>query len=344
MRCAKSTGVFRTSAGGRWRQRRLLILCYHGISLDDEHKWNPRLYMPPGLFEQRLALLHKNGCNVLPLDEAILRMYDGTLPPMSVTITFDDGFHDFYAKAYPLLRRYGYLATVYLTTSYCGRNSPVFNPACYYLLWKARGRVLDGCNFGISSMLDLTTPDGIDRARLALTSFVTSHSLDGNAKSRLLLDLCGSIGIDYTELTRNRLLQLMSPAEIRELASAGVNFQLHTHRHRAPASRDLFFREIQENRKHILDLTGRNPVHLCYPSNEYRLDFLPWLVQLSVSTATTCDAGLASQRSNTLLLPRLVDHCGLSNIEFESWLYGCAEFLPKRKVAARVSYTRSGTT
>lgn len=88
--------------------------------------------------------------------------------------------------------------------------------------------------------------------------------------------------------------------------------------------------EIRENREHILKLTGRNPVHLCYPSNEYRLDLLPWLTQLSVSSATTCEAGLASRRSNTLLLPRLVDHCGLSNIEFESWLCGCAEFLPNR--------------
>lgn len=330
LRSAQKTGAFRIAARSGWRQSRLLILCYHGISLDDEHEWNPNLYMPPAAFEQRLALLKRNGCRVLPLDEAIRKLYDGGLPPNSVALTFDDGNHDFYAKAYPLLRAYGFPATVYLTTWYSEHNQPVFDPACHYLLWKARGRILDGCGFGVSEQLDLRTPEGVDRARWSLLHFAADRALDGAAKDELLKALAAAVGFDYAELACKRLFHLMSPPEVRELAAAGIDFQLHTHRHRTPPDRDPFIHEVRDNRDRIRALTGRDPVHFCYPSGVCKPEFLPWLAEESIASATTCEPGIASPRSNPLLLPRLVDHGGLNVVEFEGWLCGFSAFLPRR--------------
>jgi len=329
LRAARNTGAFRTAANSRWRQRRLLILCYHGVSIEDEHEWNPEMYMPPATLERRFALLRDNGFRVLPLDEALKGLYRGSLPPRSVALTFDDGLYDFYRNAYPLLKKFGFPATVYLTTWYSGRSQPVFDPACHYLLWKARGAVLDGGQFGIPQQLDLRTPAALDRARWALLNFAR-RCLDGEAKQDLLKQLARAAGVDYAELARKRLLQIMTPDEVRELARAGIDFQLHTHRHRTPSDRDLFLREIQDNRERLQALTGRNPVHFCYPSGIHKPEFLPWLAGVSIASATTCEPGLASPRSNPLLLPRLVDHCGLHEVEFEAWLYGCSAFLPRR--------------
>src|SRR5271157_500696 len=93
---AKRTGYFAAVASSAWRRNRFVILCYHGIALDDEHRWNPYLYITADLLRRRLETLRKFGCNLLPLGEAVERLYKGSLPARSVVLTFDDGFFDFY--------------------------------------------------------------------------------------------------------------------------------------------------------------------------------------------------------------------------------------------------------
>src|SRR6202035_4607133 len=78
------------------RDSKLLILCYHGISLDDEHQWLGGLYLSADRFRERLELLKASDANVMSLDEGLERLRAGSLPSRSVVITFDDGFHDFY--------------------------------------------------------------------------------------------------------------------------------------------------------------------------------------------------------------------------------------------------------
>ena len=107
LRALKTSGVFDLVAASRWRQNRLLILCYHGTALEDEHQWRPALYVDPRVLEQRLEMLKQGGYAVLALGEGLQRLQAGTLPPRSVAITFDDGTYDFYRRAYPLLKQYG---------------------------------------------------------------------------------------------------------------------------------------------------------------------------------------------------------------------------------------------
>ena len=41
LRVLRGSGIFSLVKNSRWRQQRLLILCYHGTSLEDEHLWRP---------------------------------------------------------------------------------------------------------------------------------------------------------------------------------------------------------------------------------------------------------------------------------------------------------------
>lgn len=335
LRSLKTLGAFSVVQGSAWRRRRLLILAYHGVSLDDEHLWDGALYMPPDCFAARMRALKKSGATVLPLGEAVERLYADDLPERSVALTFDDGAYDFARQAFPVISEFGFPVTLYLTTFYTHFNKPVFDVFCSYLLWKGRAGRLDLKELtGEPLSLNLSA-DGARAAALgALHRFARERGLSAEEKDALASELAKRLGIDYEELAARRLMHLLRPEEVRQLAEAGVDVQLHTHRHRVPLSRELFRREIEDNRASIREMTGRDATHFCYPSGVHDPSFLPWLTELGIRSATTCDTGYASRASERLLLPRLLDVTSLSPIEFEGWLTGVSAALPRRRGAS----------
>jgi peptidoglycan/xylan/chitin deacetylase (PgdA/CDA1 family) len=335
LKSLKTSGVLTLVHNSRWRRQRLLILAYHGLSLDDEHEWDGSLYLQPERFRERLRLLKKSGCAVLPLDEAVERLYAGDLPERSVALTFDDGNYDFYEQAYPLLQEFGFPVTVYLTTFYSGYNKPVFDVITSYLLWKGRGQNLSFKPLtGRELKIDLSAADARAAAWAELRLFTKEQHLSAEEKDALASRLAAELKIDYEGLLARRLLHLLKPEEVTQLALAGVDVQLHTHRHRVPLDHDLFAREIEDNRDSIKIMTGTLAAHFCYPSGVYEAAFLPWLEELKVVSATTCETGFATRDSHPLLLPRLLDNSSLSAVEFEGWLAGVSSVLPRRRIAA----------
>jgi peptidoglycan/xylan/chitin deacetylase (PgdA/CDA1 family) len=143
-----------------------------------------------------------------------------------------------------------------------------------------------------------------------------------------------ALGLDYDAIFSRRLLHLMTADEVREVAAAGFDVQLHTHRHRTPEDRATFLREIEDNRASIARILGAGErIHFCYPSGVYRRSFVPWLREAGVASATTCDFRLAAPGDEVLLLPRLVDTGNITPLEFEACLAGVADFLPHRRRA-----------
>lgn len=89
------------------------LLIYHRIGggTPDE------LDLPTPTFEWQLDVLEAH--DVVPLDTALDRLDAGDTRP-SVVLTFDDGFDDVHANAWPLLRERGLPFTVYLASGYVG--------------------------------------------------------------------------------------------------------------------------------------------------------------------------------------------------------------------------------
>jgi peptidoglycan/xylan/chitin deacetylase (PgdA/CDA1 family) len=331
----RGSGIFRWVTNSQWRQERLLILCYHGTSLEDEHLWRPELYIQPQKLEQRLESLKKGDFSVLPLGEALQQLRAGTLPPRSVALTFDDGGYDFFRQAYPLLKRYGFPATVYQTTYYTSVELPIFNLICSYMLWTRRCEVIaDGEGLALQKPLDLRTEASRSAVLQELIQLSERKHRTGLEKDEIAAQLARVLKIDYSRLRAKRILQLMNERELQEISHNGVEVQLHTHRHRTPEDEALFRKEIQENRSTIHKATAKEPVHFCYPSGVYHPAFLPWLRKENVVSATTCDVGLAERRSESLLLPRFIDHQNRTQLEFESWITGVGDLLAVRRKAA----------
>ncbi len=52
-----------------------------------------------------------------------LRVTQKNLPGRAILLTFDDGYEDFFTHAYPLLREYGFSATVFLVADRVGQTN-----------------------------------------------------------------------------------------------------------------------------------------------------------------------------------------------------------------------------
>jgi peptidoglycan/xylan/chitin deacetylase (PgdA/CDA1 family) len=316
-----------------WRHQRLLILCYHGVSLADEHEWFPGLYVSPAHLQQRLVSLQRLHCNVLPLGEAVRRLYAGNLPPRSVALTFDDGYFDFQARALPVLRQFGYPATVYLTTGRVDRNLPNVNLSMSYAVWRSKHERFDGRGIpGLGGEFRLG--DAAERQQLVqriIDALNGEHSAE-HRRDDVVRTVVERAGLDYEDFVASRILTLLRPDEVGVLARQGVDFQLHTHQHRTPEDPQEFMKDLLFNRERLHDMTGQWATHFCYPSGNYRTEYPAHLRRCGIESATTCDPGIAASHDDPLLLPRFVDTSGVSPLVFESWVTGVAARLPRRTI------------
>jgi peptidoglycan/xylan/chitin deacetylase (PgdA/CDA1 family) len=67
-------------------------------------------------FADQMAYLHREGYTTISLDDFVA-FQDGkvTLPAKPIMLTFDDGFVSVYRYAFPILKRYGMKATIFVT-------------------------------------------------------------------------------------------------------------------------------------------------------------------------------------------------------------------------------------
>ena len=104
---------------------RVPILMYHEIAPRSET--SSRLAVSPDAFAAQLAYLHDEGFHTVTAAELskVVAGGDGKLPDRAVALTFDDGFADFHSRAMPLLDRYGFTATLFVTTGWVSDAGPL---------------------------------------------------------------------------------------------------------------------------------------------------------------------------------------------------------------------------
>jgi peptidoglycan/xylan/chitin deacetylase (PgdA/CDA1 family) len=309
-----------------WRRKRLLIVCFHGVSMYDEHQCYPGFFLPEEDFRRKLQLIRDLDLTVLPLDEAVARLSAGTLPPRSITITIDDGFYAAYVKAAPVLAEFGYPATVYLTTHYIHYDRAPFDNICGYVLWKGRGRQLKSPRVFASPAL--VTGENQPALAAAIYEYARINNLNSAEKDELAAELAGCLGIDYEDLRRKRLFHLVRPDEIRSWKN--VDFQLHTHRHRVSRDKATFQESVRRNASELRIITGTESRHFAYPSGAYLPEHEDWLRELGILSGATCVTGIATRRSNVMFLPRVMDTAHLRPTELAAWMTGCAALLPTK--------------
>lgn len=100
------------------KQYQVPILTYHSIA----PAWfEPLNNVQPEHFVQQMAYLRQQGYVVLSLSQFIDAQRSGRAHDRkSVVITFDDGYENNYAAAYPVLKKYGFPATIFVEVAHLG--------------------------------------------------------------------------------------------------------------------------------------------------------------------------------------------------------------------------------
>ncbi|MGD8282916.1 MAG: polysaccharide deacetylase family protein [Desulfobacterales bacterium] len=93
------------------------ILTYHRFA----ESCSSPLCMPEKTFDLHMKYLKENGYHAITGDELLAFLeYRQGIPKKSVLITMDDGYRSVYNIAYPILKKYGFTATIFIYTSFVG--------------------------------------------------------------------------------------------------------------------------------------------------------------------------------------------------------------------------------
>ena len=94
------------------------ILTYHDFG------YGTGIQISPENFEWQMHYLKEKHYNVISLDELVEGIKKGKkFPRNTVVITMDDGYKDNFTYAYPVLKKYGFPATIFLIANNIGTNA-----------------------------------------------------------------------------------------------------------------------------------------------------------------------------------------------------------------------------
>lgn len=328
----KIVGFFKIAK--HFSKRNLLILAYHGIEIEDESEFSPKLFIKRTTLKKRMACLKENGFHVVPLSKATDISNWGRLPDNSIVITVDDGWYSTLSEAHDVFSHYSFPYTLYITSYYVGKESPVLNVVLRYMIWKTNitSVGLDQLEEeGLKGTYPLASLHEKKSVKIILVKYLNSLPTH-EAKVNFISKLANLFSVDYRDIEKSRRLSLLSQDEIIDMAKQGVNIQLHSHRHTMHHNDvDAFKNEIIQNRLMLEHTVKSTMTHFCYPSGDYAPDSEAWLRGLGVDSATTCHAGFVSEQTNPYYLPRFLDGENITQIVFEAEIYGVLEFFRKVK-------------
>jgi peptidoglycan/xylan/chitin deacetylase (PgdA/CDA1 family) len=308
-----------------WRSRFVnggLILGYHRFVEKTQDSY--AISVTPQHFAEQLETLNQHA-HIMPLPKLARTLYDGTLPPRAVAITFDDGYADVLHHAKPLLERYQTPATVFITTGSLG---------CEFW-WDKLERVLVS-SAALPERLSLRITDrsyewvlGDPREHRAFGS--RRHIVQSIHRALLplspveresaMMQLCAwsETAPDHRSSPR-----AMTSDELIELAAGDlIDIGAHTVTHPLLAGLPISAQraEIRESKAHLEELLGRAVTAFAYPNGSSSHDTLTLVREAGYSCACASYNDVVWRGSDCFHLPRFWIPDWDGN-RFERWLRG----------------------
>jgi peptidoglycan/xylan/chitin deacetylase (PgdA/CDA1 family) len=310
--------------------RNTCVLCYHGFSYHDEHKFRPKLFMRPETFSKRMLWLKNSDYQVVTLQKAI---EERGRKNNFIVLTMDDGWAGTFELANDVLLTHKLPLTLYVTSYYIQKQGIVINVALAYILWKSQGKelILQNKRLNIDTKFYIEASN-IDQL-IKEIQHIISQLTDLSSRQQVVISIAEQLKVSLYHQGR-LLFRLLNEQELAALSMYDINIQLHTHRHCSPKIKELFQNEVQKNISYIQSIIPRIKLtHFCYPSGEHYPQQSPWLKSCGVESATTVSAGMLTKTTDLLKIPRILDGEDVHQLEFEAELCGLSHFF--RQVFSR---------
>ena len=238
--------------------------------------------------------------NVLPLDEASVRLREGRLPARAACITFDDGYADNLLIATPILKRHGLNASFFIASGFLD-GGRMWNDTVIEAVRACRQPVLDLVPLGLGQHVLDSVPqrrEAIDAVLGQIKYLPQSERLDkvnalaAKAQVELPTDL------------------MMSSEQLRELRRSGMLVGAHTVNHpilaRVPL--EVAREEIVEGRRAVEQIIGERVSLFAYPNGRPGQDYGPEHVslvrELGFDAAVSTHWGAANAQTDLFEIPR----------------------------------------
>lgn len=270
------TGADRLFGAIAGHRRAPLIVGYHRVVKDINTMRStsiPAMLITSRTFEQQVDWIARR-FRITSLDEIGARIGSGEpLDERLAAITFDDGYADVYHNAFPILRRKGHPATIFVVTDLIGRKEMQQFDRLYLLLTRA----LDSPD-GIDWLCKAARPDASPaEARRSLSLFPrdpvrTTHlllkELPQDALSSILEALERRFPMPGGCLDSHRALD---QEMLVEMCAAGITIGSHTRTHPLLTLEDhaTVREEVEGSRRILHKWLGRPINHFAYPDGRF---------------------------------------------------------------------------
>lgn len=251
-----------------WGNRRLTVLAYHRViefERDDFADYLAVVSTSPTMFEQQLAFV-RDHFNVISLWDLRAALTEGAaLPDHPLLITFDDGYLDNYENAYPLLKKFGFPAVIFLTTSRMDDPTPLW--------WDAVARCFHHTK-KTEADLPLLGHTVIEKSKRGLLDDLLRELKKVPEDEKLAAVEAIRAALDVTDPDETPVF--MNWAQVREVIANGIACQGHTITHPIMTRVSLAEqrRQLTESRDRIQAETGQQVIAFAYP-NGTAADYSP---------------------------------------------------------------------